>query len=160
MVTNDGLVRVFWPSDIPRAAEPGVLLGWRNSERDYVVVTVLKNVELHSVEFALRTRVLFRGSAHPMNPILGLCGGSLPQALGEFNPVTPATVFNPSHIVVYTHPKRRFPQLYCPQASNMTVQVIVFNRPHPTRMQYFSIQPMSLPLKDKLDKSADRKSVV
>jgi phosphatidylinositol N-acetylglucosaminyltransferase subunit Q len=46
MVTNDALMRVFWPSDLPRDTTQGVLLGWRNSEHDMVVVTVFKEVEV------------------------------------------------------------------------------------------------------------------
>lgn len=41
-----GLMRVFWPSDAPRDDIPGVLVGWRNSELDVLVVGVLQGVDV------------------------------------------------------------------------------------------------------------------
>jgi len=48
MVAGDGLMRVFWPSDAPRGANTGVLVGWRNSEYDYLVIAILQDVEVSS----------------------------------------------------------------------------------------------------------------
>jgi phosphatidylinositol N-acetylglucosaminyltransferase subunit Q len=48
MFTNNGLMRIFWPSDAPYSSEPGVLVGWRNSELDLLVVTILDHVEVHA----------------------------------------------------------------------------------------------------------------
>jgi len=41
-----GLMRVFWPSDAPRDDIPGVLVGWRNSDLDVMVVGVLQGVDV------------------------------------------------------------------------------------------------------------------
>lgn len=42
-----GLMRVFWPSDAPRDVNiPAVLVGWRNSELDVLVVGVLQGVDV------------------------------------------------------------------------------------------------------------------
>jgi len=46
MVAGDGLMRVFWPSDAPRGVNTGVLVGWRNSEYDYLVIAILQDVEV------------------------------------------------------------------------------------------------------------------
>lgn len=46
MLMSDGLLRVFWPYDLPRSAAPGVIVGWRNSELDLFVLTVLEDVEV------------------------------------------------------------------------------------------------------------------
>ena len=46
MVTHNGLMRIFWPSDAPNAPLPGVLVGFKNSELDVFVVTVLQEVEV------------------------------------------------------------------------------------------------------------------
>lgn len=46
MVTHNGLMRVFWPSDAPTAKIPGVLVGFRNSELDVFVVGILQEVEV------------------------------------------------------------------------------------------------------------------
>ena len=49
MTARNALMRVFWPSDAPRGNSPGVLVGWRNSELDILVVTVLQHVEVSLV---------------------------------------------------------------------------------------------------------------
>jgi phosphatidylinositol glycan class Q protein len=46
MLMGDGLLRVFWPYDLPRSSSPGVIVGWRNSELDLFVLTVLEDVEV------------------------------------------------------------------------------------------------------------------
>lgn len=46
MVTNNGLMRIFWPSDASAGSSAGVLLGWRNSGLDFFVVTVMRDVEV------------------------------------------------------------------------------------------------------------------
>lgn len=46
MVANNGLMRIFWPSDAPIGDSPGVLVGWRNSELDVFVVSILQDVEV------------------------------------------------------------------------------------------------------------------
>ena len=46
MVTNNGLLRIFWPNDLPRSTTPGVIVGWRNSELDLFVVTVLEDADV------------------------------------------------------------------------------------------------------------------
>ena len=46
MVTHNGLMRIFWPSDAPRELTSGVLVGWRNGEFDMFVVSILLDVEV------------------------------------------------------------------------------------------------------------------
>lgn len=46
MLMSDGLLRVFWPYDLPRSSAPGVIIGWRNSELDLFVLAVLEDVEV------------------------------------------------------------------------------------------------------------------
>lgn len=46
MPEHDGLMRVFWPTDIARSDLPGVIVGWRNSGLDVVVVAVLDHVDV------------------------------------------------------------------------------------------------------------------
>jgi hypothetical protein len=48
MPEPDGLMRIFWPLDIPRTVSPGVIVGWRNSELDFLVVAILEDVEVGS----------------------------------------------------------------------------------------------------------------
>lgn len=46
MIMNDGLLRVFWPNDLPRSTVSGVIVGWRNSELDLFVLSVLEDVDV------------------------------------------------------------------------------------------------------------------
>ena len=46
MPEHDGLMRVFWPADIERSELPGVIVGWKNSSLDVVVVAVLNHVDV------------------------------------------------------------------------------------------------------------------
>lgn len=49
MPDHNGLMRIFWPLDIPKTIAPGVLVGWRNSELDVFVVAILEDVEASSI---------------------------------------------------------------------------------------------------------------
>ncbi|KAJ5735223.1 N-acetylglucosaminyl transferase component [Penicillium malachiteum] len=152
MIMSDGLLRVFWPYDLPRSSAPGVIVGWRNSELDLVVLTVLEDVEPRNVGNALRAGILFRNSPHPIVRIFTLCGRSQMHVLGSTNSLLPDTTFNPSHLHVTTHPpsKSQLPRIFCPPEANLSVQVIMFHRPDPTRMEYMSLDPISLALGDKV----------
>jgi phosphatidylinositol N-acetylglucosaminyltransferase subunit Q len=46
MPAGNALLRIFWPSDAPRHSRPGVLVGWRNSEYDVMVISILHEVEV------------------------------------------------------------------------------------------------------------------
>ncbi|EON65103.1 hypothetical protein W97_04338 [Coniosporium apollinis CBS 100218] len=153
MVTNNGLMRVFWPSDTTCGQQAGVLVGWRNSELDVLVVTVLRDVEARNVENALRSEALLRNSPYPIHQILDRCEQSALQVLGVVNPPTPPTHFNPAHLAASNHAGSRMPHVYCPAESNTTAQIILFDRPQPSRMQYLSLTPISLALGDKPDKA-------
>ncbi|PYH89451.1 hypothetical protein BO71DRAFT_422995 [Aspergillus ellipticus CBS 707.79] len=150
MLMSDGLLRVFWPYDLPRSSSPGVIVGWRNSEWDLFVLTVLEDVEPRNVDNALRAGILFRNSPHPIVRIFALCGRSAMHVLGSTNSPDPPAAFNPSHLYVTTNTSDKVPRIYCPSDTNLSVQVIMFNRPHPTRMEYMSLEPISLALGDKV----------
>lgn len=81
------------------------------------------------------------------------------HVLGTTNPREPPTAFNPSHLYVNTHPSYKIPRIYCPPETNVSVQVIMFHRPHPTRMEYMSLEPISLALDDKVS-TADKSDSV
>jgi hypothetical protein len=46
MPEHDGLMRIFWPLDIPRSNSSGIIVGWRNSGLDVFVVAVLEDVDV------------------------------------------------------------------------------------------------------------------
>lgn len=55
MGTHNGLMRIFWPSDAPNGSLPGVLVGFRNSQLDIFVVSILQEVEVRKRETTLAT---------------------------------------------------------------------------------------------------------
>ena len=68
------------------------------------------------------------------------------QVLGVTNSLTKPCSFDPSHLYAYTTPSSPFPRIFCPSNHSISVQVIIFDRPSPTRMQYMSLEPISLAL--------------
>lgn len=56
MIEHDGLMRVLWPTDIPKSDRPGVVVGWRNSNLDVFVVAVLDDVEVRVPMVSLGNR--------------------------------------------------------------------------------------------------------
>jgi len=71
------------------------------------------------------------------------------HVLGSTNPATHSSISDLDLIVAYTEPSRRFPRVSCPKEEYLTVQIIMFDRPSPRRMQYMSSDPISLVLADK-----------
>ncbi|KAK4192172.1 N-acetylglucosaminyl transferase component-domain-containing protein [Podospora australis] len=146
MPEHDGLMRVFWPADLPRSDLRGVVVGWRNSALDVFVLAILEEVEPRNVESALKLGTLTRNAPHPVNRIYELCGQSALHVLGLSN--TPESVeIDPSWIRVATGSGRRVPAVTCARASS--IQIILFERPLPGRMQYISLNPIALALGDK-----------
>lgn len=144
-----GLMRIFWPSDAPRDPLPGVLVGWRNSELDVLVIGILQGVDARNVEHALRMRTLFRGSPHPIENILERCGNQVPQVLGTINGPARQNGFDPKMLALQTVKKSKIPRVECSSDAGVTLQIIAFDRPDPKNMQYLSLTPISLALGDK-----------
>ncbi|KAI5290396.1 phosphatidylinositol N-acetylglucosaminyltransferase subunit gpi1 [Ascosphaera aggregata] len=155
-MVNDGLLRVFWPSDLRLSSSPGVIIGWKNSDQDLFVLTVLDHVEAGKVEEALKTGILFRHSPYPISRIFALCRRSSLYVLGLTNSdYQPAqSEFSPSWLNVRVNQKCGLPQIHCPKEAQLSVQIILFQRPLPYRMQYMSLKPLSLALIDKSSKSS------
>lgn len=151
MLTPNGLMRVFWPSDAPKTIISGVLVGFRNSELDVIVVAVLQDVGLASVENALQVGTLLRHQHLDTQELLKLCHHSSLRVLGRTNPQAPPDHFDPLCLSAYLEPGTRLPRLHCPADAHMTVQVIVYDRPHPKYMQYLSLSPITLALGDKAE---------
>ncbi|KAK0725422.1 Gpi1-domain-containing protein [Lasiosphaeris hirsuta] len=143
---HDALMRVFWPTDLPRSDLRGVVVGWRNSALDVFVLAILDEVEPRNVESALQLGTLTRNAPHPVSRIYEVCGQSSMRVLGLSN--TPESVeVDPSWIRVTTESGRRVPAVTCARASS--IQIILFERPLPSQMQYISLNPIALALGDK-----------
>lgn len=100
------------------------------------------------MEHALQSGLFFRSCPHPMGQLLQLCGNSAILVLGTVNSVAPETSFDPRHLLAYTDIITPFPRVFCPKESRTSLQIIIFDRPSPTRMQYLSLSPISLALGD------------
>ncbi|KAJ9148599.1 N-acetylglucosaminyl transferase component Gpi1 [Pleurostoma richardsiae] len=146
MPEQDALMRIFWPTDIPRSDQTGVVVGWRNSSLDVFVVAVLDGVDARNVEGALKSHTLFRSAPHPVGRIFELCGQPHMNVLGVSN-APDSLEIDPSWVRVTTGRGVRVPQVRCAKASS--IQLIMFDRPRPTKMQYISLNPISLALADK-----------
>lgn len=92
---------------------------------------------------------LLRNSPYEINDLFKLCGHSSMRVLGWVNPQAIPNRFDPTLLATFTDRTARLPRVWCPSESGLTVQVIVYDRPHPTRMQYLSLSPISLALGDK-----------
>ncbi|EME78005.1 uncharacterized protein MYCFIDRAFT_145266 [Pseudocercospora fijiensis CIRAD86] len=143
------LMRIFWPSDAPRDTLPGVLVGWRNSDLDVLVLGILQGVDPRNVEYALRMRSLFRGSPHSVDKLIKHCGHRDLQVLGTLNTDDTSTTFDPKMLSLHISPRTKSPCVECPDQVQISIQIVIFHRPDPKRMQYFSLLPISLALGDK-----------
>lgn len=139
-------MRVFWPSDIASTARPGVLVGWRNSLFDVIVVAVLQDVDIASVKNALQVGTLFRGNPHPMNQLLERCGNLKLGVLGTLNGKQQGLEFDPSYLYAVIEQRDHSPSIWCPDNAGITLQIVIFERPDPDRMQYLSLSPIPLTL--------------
>jgi phosphatidylinositol N-acetylglucosaminyltransferase subunit Q len=95
---------------------------------------------------------LFRNTRHSIHRIYELCERPSLQVLGSTNPTTLPKSFSPVHFYALTNGTCLIPQIHCPVGSDISIQIIMFDRPNPTRMQYMSLNPISLALGDKVEK--------
>lgn len=72
------------------------------------------------------------------------------HVLGTVNHPNPLPDFDPSMLCAFTFPGLALPQIYCPVSTGISVQIIMFDRPSPVKMQYMSLEPISLALLEKL----------
>lgn len=100
--------------------------------------------KLRNVENALRVGTVLRGAPHALERVYELCELSSLSALGSVN--TAVAPPEPSQIHVTVTAKGE-PKISCPIAKS--IQIIMFERPKPTRMQYVSLDPISLEIDDK-----------
>lgn len=71
------------------------------------------------------------------------------HVLGSTNAAELPTAFTPTHLYAVTSHSSGVPQIYCPSETKLSIQIILFNRPNPTQMQYLSLYPICLALGNK-----------
>lgn len=94
-------------------------------------------------------QTLFRSSPHPIDHILDRCGKQPLQVLGTINAPSTSLHFDRKLLSMRYARKDTAPRIDCLQDAGLTVQIVVFDRPDPERMQYLSMTPISLALGDK-----------
>lgn len=102
------------------------------------------------MESALKVAILFRGAPHSMERVYELCGLPSMQVLGTLNS---SSQLEPCHINASTSRGDRTPHVSCKIAK--TIQIIMFQRPQPYRMQYISLSPLALAIEDKAELMMD-----
>lgn len=98
---------------------------------------------------ALVVGTLLRHSPHDIKELLTRCGHTSLRVLGEVNPKSPPDHVDENLLTAYTDSKNRLPRWHCPAETLSTIQVVVYDRPDPVRMQYLSLIPIPLALGDK-----------
>jgi phosphatidylinositol glycan class Q protein len=93
---------------------------------------------------------LLRHSPHDILELLQRCGHSSLWALGVVNPKSTSDPSNAKLLTVYADRTSRLPRLSYTENNPTTAQIIIYDRPHPTRMQYLSLTPITLALDDKI----------
>lgn len=148
--SSNDLLRIFWPKNLTKSTTPGVIVGWRNSDFDLFVITILEDVETRSVDSALRMGTLFRSSPHPVDRIFQVCDRSNMHVLGVLNYSELPLNLETGRICAFTSPRWKRPRVYCPSDASISIQMVLFDPPSPARLQYMSLEPMSLSLGDNI----------
>ena len=68
------------------------------------------------------------------------------HVLGTLNHPSPTEVFYPTKICAFTLSSSPRPYIFCPPHTGLVVQIVLFDPPNPTRMEYMSLEPISLAL--------------
>jgi len=89
---------------------------------------------------------LFRNAPHSINRMYDLCGHSQMHVLGVSNVPEPSTNLDPAWVQATTGPGLHVPIISCQRASS--IQLILYKRPQPLRMQYISLNPITLEIDD------------
>ncbi|KAL5116793.1 pig-Q [Pleosporales sp. CAS-2024a] len=134
----------------PHDSSPGVLVGFRNSHSDLFVVGILQEVEVRHVENALAVGALLRNSPHDVHDLLSRCGHSSMRVLGVVNPVSARDQLDATLLSFRMDRGARRPFVTNADERPLVVQVVVYKRPQPWRMQYLSLTPIALALDDKV----------
>lgn len=71
------------------------------------------------------------------------------HVLGVVNAASHVLSAGNNQLLAYTEPSSPFPRVSWPSDPEIPIQIIIFDRPSPSRMQYLSLSPISLALGDK-----------
>ncbi|KAL8746840.1 MAG: hypothetical protein Q9190_001200 [Brigantiaea leucoxantha] len=72
------------------------------------------------------------------------------HVLGLINVIPSHGQSDQNYLYASIHPKTNLPRILLPRNRDLTVQIIMFDKPDPSRMQYMSLTPISLALGSKI----------
>ena len=140
------MLRVYWPRHKKEGSEDakGWLVGWKNSDYDYFVVSVMPDTSLAYLETALQDGTFpFRYASLFTQDV---CNGHVLAILGMLNlPAATAQITsNDRFVVATTKPNFPLPRVSVSWSPDIDVQLVLFDPPEARRMQYVSFEPMAL----------------
>ncbi|KTW27938.1 phosphatidylinositol N-acetylglucosaminyltransferase [Pneumocystis jirovecii RU7] len=146
------LIRIYWPVDIIQYKDSGLLIGFQNSQNDIFIVTSISNIEKEILE--KRIQNMFLKNRKSSNIIEKLCDNQYPKIIGALHSTSNnyKCVFNYENIWINAilDKNTKFPQFYGEENFLKTIQVILYYSPNFYKMQYYSLKPIGLELKDKV----------
>lgn len=172
------VLRIYWPTDLysilsKSRFSPSVIVGWRNSDNDLVVVTTLPYLNLSIVSDLLAKDVLLMKYSIPHRQIYSVCGRDKLSLLGTVNctsdrcdeiPRGRAPFIPHKSFFNFKYTKSmKYPEIdHSPSTGSHRMlgsilssaqvfpysfaQVILFDPPISSRLQYFALKPSSLEL--------------
>lgn len=137
--TSAQVVKIFWPSDLLDTGDSALILGWRNSMTDLFVIDLVSNIYRDGLEAPLDIGSLV--TKYPISRVTQFCGDQPLSILGQLS--KSINVLSGADYVLqcYIEHDSIFPQFH-PRADGAAIQLIIFDRPDPHRMQYFALQPV------------------
>lgn len=154
-------IRIYWPIDIVKSKESGLLIGFQNSQNDIFVITSISNIKKEILEECIQHMIL--GKRKSFNKIQKLCDKQYPKIIGTLysTPNDYKCVFNYKNIYINAvlDKDTNFPQFYSEKGFSKTIQVILYYSPNFYKMQYYSLKPIGLELEDRVNiKNIDSKN--
>ncbi|KAK9466195.1 N-acetylglucosaminyl transferase component-domain-containing protein [Lipomyces arxii] len=160
------VTRVFWPTDcVPNSPElpiaPSVLVGFRNSKSDFVIIAIFPNVDIATVSGILGRKETLEGTLYECASLQGAYDPSKLMAVGTLNSSEEHQMPLRVHQDASGQPtftSQEFPTAGSlplkdsslnnghSRSSPMSFQIIFYQRPIPRRLQYFSYLPITLDL--------------
>lgn len=173
-VSSCKVLRIYWPTNLRSVLlnnkyQQSVLIGWKNTECDLVVVTALPYLDPALVESLLSKNLLLKTENLTPNQLYSVCGVSKMSILGTLNydPETQNQFLNSDRRIPQFIPSKSFFNvkfdrnskhpviLHSPNSQLHSrfqfkfVQMITFDPPISSKLQYFSLKPASLELPEK-----------
>ncbi|KAG4305798.1 hypothetical protein PORY_000708 [Pneumocystis oryctolagi] len=150
-------IRIYWPMDIIKYGNSGLLIGFQNSQNDIFVITSISDIEKEVLEECIQNIIIEKKKS--LNIIEKLCDKQYPKIIGILHPTLDnyKCIFNHKNIWIdaVLDKDTKFPQFYGKKDFLKTIQVILYHSPNFYKMQYYSLKPIGLELEDSINSRND-----